>query len=51
MSRDNPFTKAATCSVVRAGGVGGLGRGRSSKEPVHTSIADQPEVFFGDFNY
>ena len=49
MSRDNPFTKAA--SVVRAGGVGGLGRGRSSKEPVHTSIADQPDVFFGDFNY
>ena len=49
MSRDNPLTKAV--SVVRAGGVGGLGRGRSSKEPVHTSIADQPEVFFGDFNY
>ena len=42
MSGDNPFTKAV--SVIRAGGVGGLGRGRSFKEPVHTSIADQCET-------
>ena len=49
MSGDNPLTKAA--SVVCASGVGGLGRGRSSKEPVHTSIAESARHFVGDFNY
>ena len=40
MSGDNLFTN--TASVVRA--VGGLGHGRSFKERVNTSIADEPYI-------